>query len=349
MSYPFQTFQTNIPVSLLKSAKRVVTSHSIDGTFDSCPRRFEFMYLWQRATERERSGFAADCGTALHEAVQEWTRYARTPIAKVDPQEAYERGLYMLAKWWPWVAEDYRRENSLSVGLRSIGNAATLYEMTINHPFWDDWELINVEGFGPAIEVPWLIVHESIGTVPTPYGEDAYICTQGKIDWILRHRRTGELRVFDLKTTVKDMRAHEASFKFSGQGPLYSIVLSHALGHDWQANGLWMTYLVSYFGSETDEAPMSVIPKHFQFKPEDIQDGINVKLERLHRMADYARRDYFPRRAHGCDFYGTPCGYLDICESRNNSYIRDWFSFELAKGSMREHKRVYDPVWVIQA
>lgn len=341
------SFNTAIPAALLKSARRVVTSHSIDGTFESCARRFEFMHMWQRSTDRERSGFAAEVGTALHEAVQEWSRYAISPLKRWPAKVAYEAGLMALAKWWPWVQEDYRKKEGLAIGERSLGAAILLFEEIISDSFWDDWELVHVEDFGPAIEVPWLIVHESLGTVPTPQGEEAYLCTQGKIDWILRHRRTGVLRIWDLKTTVKEIGAHKAAFKFSGQGHLYALILAHALGFDWAKQGLDMTYLLAYFG--TAEVPMYVQPMHFNYSPQDIHDGINSKIERLSRMVHYARTGHWPRRTHGCDFYGRACGFLDICESRDSKYIEQWFRFEVEYSDMAEHKREYEPVWVVQA
>jgi hypothetical protein len=336
-----------IPEAVLRMMPRVITSHSIDGTFESCPRRFEFMHMYEMAPEYEGSRFAADVGTAMHEAVQEWSRYAMNPQWHGEPEYAINRGLLTLAKWWPHADEAIRRENGLPVGSRSLGLAVELFKRIIENEFFLEWELVFIDGFGLAIEVPWVIVHTSFGTIPTPYVGNAYMCTQGKIDWILRHKKTGEIRVWDLKSTIKQEQVHRAAFKFSGQGPLYSLVLAHALNHDWARHGLDMTYHIAQF--PTEDRDFSIYPTTFHYSPTDIQDGIDVKLERLLRLKNYATRGHFPRRSHGCDFYGSSCKYLDICESRDTDYIKKWFDFDRTHNIMSRKTRTYDALWVIQS
>lgn len=339
-----------LPSSLVEQLPQIVTSHSIDGTFESCPRRFEFMHVWKRSPEREKGGFAADVGTALHEATQAWARVWLAPGVEQTPElkrRARDKGYFELLRWWPWSLEIVQKESGKQIGERTLGNAILLYEKIIAWHEWNEWELLAIDGFGLSIEVPWLIVHTSIGTVPTPYGLESFFSTQGKIDFLLRNKFTGEIRVFDLKTTVKDANAHDAAFRFSGQGGFYSLVLGHALGFDWRKHGLSMTYLVAYFG--TLEKDMSVEPWTYPYGPDELEDAIATKVDRLTRMATFARARYWPRRQHGCDFYGTPCGYLDICQLRNANRIKDWFAFEVDKRTFVEYNRTYAPVWVMQA
>lgn len=322
----------------------VVTSHSIDGTFESCPRKFEFMHVWQQVPEGGNTGFAAEVGTALHEAVQAWARLALFPgrNRRVKSEMAYNAGLMALLKWWPWSLEAASAAASKAgIKQRSLGEAILLYEETVNAEFWESWELIPVGNFGLSIEIPWRISHASLGTFPLSGGGLGYIARQGKIDFVLRHRTSGEIRVFDLKTTVKDERAHEAAFKFSGQGPDYAIIIASALGFDWRVHGLKMSYVVSNFASADGGEDATVRLYTYSYSPEDIQDGIDLKFERMQRMITMAKNKHWHRRTHGCDSYGTPCSYMGICSRRDPDFIKGWFAFN----DYEVKPRIYEPIW----
>jgi len=319
----------------------LITSHSIDGTFESCERRFEFLHAYMRAPEFESDAYAADVGTALHEAVQEWQRQL---YFGAEPQRAMDSGEIMLLKFWPWESEAWRKANGRVIGQRTLGNALLLLNAIYESDIWTDWELVAIEGFGPAIEVPWRIVHRSIGKIPLPYKREGFIATQGKIDFILRHRVTKKYKAFDLKTTMKEVPAHDAAFRFSGQVGQYGMVLDHALGLNWETNGLDITYLLAVFDEN-----LTVYPLDYHLDPDEIADALAVKVERLEKMKLNAKRQFWPRRTHGCDFYGTPCGFLDICKRRDQNFIEEWLEFEMAAGRFRKHERVYQPIWVLEA
>lgn len=330
----------------------IVTSHSIDGTFESCPRKFEFMHVWQQYPEGGTSGFAAEVGTALHEAVQAWARIALFPgrDRKAVNAIAVEVGLMELLKWWPWALEVVSlKEGKPGVKQRSLGEGILLYESIITHPFWEGWELVDIGGFGLSIEVPYRINHVSLGTfpVPNPNGSDGfgYLVTQGKIDFILRNTRSGEIRVFDLKTTVKDPRAHKAAFMWSGQGPGYAMILEAALQSDWKRRGFSVSYLVSNFAAADGSEPAMVRVHTYDYEPEQVMDAIDTKYERLMRMKSYAEREWWPRRSHGCDAFGQPCPYMGICGRRDRQYIKMWFLFE----GFEESTRIYEPIWELNA
>jgi len=326
----------------------VITSHSIDGVFEFCPRKFEFMYVWQQAPQGGLSGFAAEVGTAMHEAVQAWARLALFPgrAWKAENQLAYTHGLKTLLRWWPWALE----EVSLAAGKqgikqRSLGEAILLYEQIIGAEFWESWELIHIGDFGLSIEIPWRINHASLGTFPLPTGGLGYIARQGKIDFVLRHRQSGEIRVIDLKTTVKDEAAHAAAFKFSGQGPDYALIIAHALGFDWRERGLKMSYFVSNFASADGSEDASNNVYTYTYSPEDIQDGIDTKFERMFQMKSYGERGWWKRRSHGCDSFGQPCAYFNICHRRDSNFIKLWF----ADNDYEESTRIYKPIWELIA
>lgn len=326
----------------------IVTSHSIDGTFESCPRKFEFMHVYQQMPEGGSTGFAAEVGTALHEAVQAWARLALLPgrDRKAHHGLAIEEGYRTLLLWWPWALEHVSlAEGKAGIKQRSLGEAILLFEQIVRDEFWESWELIDIGNFGVSIEVPYRIIHASLGTVPLPTGDHGFFVTQGKIDFVLQNRYTGEKRVFDLKTTVKEERAHEAAFKWSGQGPNYSLVLAQALDWDWRKWGLKMTYVVSNFAPADGSDDATVNLRTYEYTPEQIQDGIDLKIERLERMKAYALKDHWPRKSHGCDAFGQPCAYMGICGRRDSNYVRAWFAFE----GYQEATRIYEPIWELVA
>lgn len=326
----------------------IVTSHSIDGTFEYCARKFEFAHVWTQMPEGGSTGFAAEVGTALHEATQAWARMALMPGRDYQAQHplALEAGYRTLVEWWPWCLEQVSADaKKPGIKQRSLGEAILLFERIVTDPFWESWELINIGDFGLSIEVPYRIVHASLGTVPIRNDKHGYFCTQGKIDFVLRNRFTGEVRVFDLKTTVKDPRAHEAAFKWSGQGPGYAMILAEALGFDWHKWGLKMTYVVSNFAKADGSEDADVSLKTYEYTVEQVQDGIDLKYERLERMKNYALKGHWSRRSHGCDAFGQPCAYMGICQRRDKDFIAKWFAFE----GYKESTRIYDPIWELMA
>lgn len=307
----------------------LVTSHSIDGTFESCPRRFEFRHVIGMVPDTEDSGFAADAGTAIHEAVQEWAR-----------TQNVEKGLMALLRWWPWAAEDAREYKDA----RNFGNAILLYHAILDHPFWQDWEVANLPDNSLAIELAFRINHTSLGHFRHPRtGRKTYLATQGKMDFIVRHRVTGRLMVVDLKTTTLPEETHEAAFRFSGQAGQYGMVLSTAVGHDFRLHGLDVCYLVAEFGT----LGPNVEPFEYHLSPDEVEDSIRTKQDRLSRMISMAREEFWPRRTHGCHFFKQPCGYLDVCHRRDYEFLIPWFSGEDQRFKMKE--RIYEPYWTLEA
>lgn len=314
----------------------IVTSHSIDGTFESCPRRFMFRHIYQEVPLGEKGGLAADIGTALHEAVQEYTR-------SYDLDKA---GIVLL-KWWPWKLEKQREAAGFPRDLRrTLGNALMLLERICADSFWDSWEVAMLPDGEPAIELAWRINHISLGSFRHPVaGEQVYLATQGKIDWILKHKRIpNRYMVTDLKTTIKDETAQSASFRFSGQGGQYGLVVAHALGLDWSKHGMDVTYLVAEFG---EHGFPDVRPLEYHLEPEEILESIEAKNERLRRQIAMGTSGFWPRRSHGCEFYQTPCGFLDICHRSEPDYLWRWF--EDSRDKFSNETRIYEPYWEIDA
>jgi hypothetical protein len=313
----------------------IITSHSIDGTFESCPRRFEFRHIYEEFPLQETMGLAAEVGTALHEATQEWTKEGNITASDLT-----------LLKFWPWKLEDKRRDSGLIDHRRTLGNAFLLLEAIRNDSFWQDWEVARLPDGKYAIELPWRIDHISLGSFPHPvHGTPVYLATQGKIDWVLRHRRQrNRYMVCDLKTTILGEQAQQASFRFSGQAGQYGFVLSEAIGLPWREEGMDVTYFIAEFG---EHGLPETNPQTYHLESDEIFESIEAKNERLRRMIDMGQRGFWPRRSHGCSFYGTPCGFLDVCHRREPEFLQNWFAAE--RQDFRKESRIYEPYWVLEA
>lgn len=318
-----------------RESRNIITSHSIDGTFESCPRRFEFRHIYEEYPLKETSGLAADVGTALHEATQEWTRDYDTDKSDIT-----------LLEWWPWELESKRRAAGLPDSKRTLGNALLLLDRIRQDPFWDDWEVARLPDGTAAIELPWRINHTSLGSFRHPvHGDEVFLATQGKIDWILRHRvQRWRYMVCDLKTTILGEQAQDASFRFSGQAGQYGLVLAEAIGQDWKRDGMEVTYFVAEF---SEHGMPLVHPNTYPLSPEEVMESIEAKNERLRRMIDMGRRGFWPRRSHGCQFYGNPCGFLDVCHRREPEFLQRWFASE--RQDFKKESRVYEPYWTLEA
>lgn len=313
----------------------IITSHSIDGTFESCPRRFEFRHVYQQVPLDESSGLAADVGTALHEAAQEWTKNRNDNDSDLT-----------LLRWWPWALEEKRKAADLVDSKRTLGNAFLLLDAIRRDSFWDEWEVARLPSGAHAIELPWRINHKSLGTFRHPVsGRNVYLATQGKIDWILRHRvDKNRFMVCDLKTTILGEPAQQASFRHSGQAGQYGLVLAKAINHPWQTEGMDVCYFVAEFG---EHGLPQTNPLDYHLEPNEIWESIEAKNERLQRMISMGNKSFWPRRSHGCQFYGTPCGFLENCHRREPEFLTKWFAAERQKFKLES--RIYEPYWTLEA
>lgn len=288
----------------------IYTSHSIDNVFDYCPRKFEFLNIYDKRPPRE-SGYAANVGTALHEGLQAWL------IARAENHPRPETEAYIkLLSFFPWA-----EEGEQATSTRTVERTIVLLQELMNNPVWDDWELMRVEGFGWAIEVPFLIKHTSLGLFTLKNtGETCMLATQGKIDFILRNKRTGKIRTWDLKTTITDSSLLAAEYKFSGQQVGYGHVLEAMLDVKQDDFSCW--YMVGRFSASD---PPEAVPIEMKKDEDSIDDYWLGKIDRLSRMKHYAETGWFPRTNGGCHSYKNECSCFSICPSRDYELIELWF------------------------
>ncbi len=301
-----------VPADITESIRMIYTSHSIDNVFDYCERKFEFLNIYDKRPPRE-SGYAASVGTALHDGLQAWL-IARAE--KKNPDVAYAHGFMAMMQSFPWNDEAEQAQST-----RTFEKTCALLNELIHNPIWDSWELMRIEGYGWAIEVPFLIKHTSVGTFRLKNtGELCMFATQGKIDFILRNIHTGKIRTWDLKTTVTPAHLIQSEYKFSGQQVGYGQVLQASLGISLYDLSCW--YLVGRFSASD---PPEVIPVEMKKDEDSIDDYWFAKIDRLNKMKFNAERGWFPRRNGGCNSYKNECSMFSICPSRDYELIELWF------------------------
>jgi len=319
------------------TTQRITLSHSNDGVLESCARKFEFMYVYQQMPaleERATATSAADVGTAMHEAAQEWARAHF--VDGMSKEDSLDRAFYVLALHWDFTGESY---------IRPLGAAARLLKLLADHPFWREWDICEVEGFGPAIEVPFQIKHEKKAAAEL----GIEFVTQGKIDFIMQHKTTGEIRCVDLKTTSKARDTWEAEYRYSDQGPVYSFPLQVVSGKP-IGDGIDVIYFMLSFSSEErvpgDAATVDLVvqPQTFNYDTELLSDMWEVKHERMERITSYVRRGKWPRTTHGCVAWNRACPYMGVCQIRDKKQLERWFSFD----DWKKRSREYTPVWVFE-
>jgi len=291
--------------------RNIYTSHSIDNTFESCPRKFEFLNFFDRRPPRD-SGHAADVGTALHEG---WQAFLIALAEGKSKGEAMQAGYLAVLIHYPWHSE---AEQSTSV--RSLENTVTMLREIMRRDEWDHYELIQIDGRW-AVEVPFHIIHESLGTFEfAATGETCQFVTQGKIDAILRHKITGRVACWDAKTTITPEDLIRSEYTWSGQQVGYGQVLQALMGESLQSFDVY--YLVARF-SASDPPHVQVIP--FEKSEENVEDYWLDKIDRLQRMQRYATQGRFPRRNGSCNAYQHECSCFNICPSRDTETILMWF------------------------
>lgn len=321
----------NLPLQLAGPSENVLIllSHSNDGLMEYCARKFEFVHLFKKIPPRETrdpEALALSVGTAMHEAIQELIRAKHTKDLTIN---AFDQALYTLALYWDFEREDAKRP---------MGAAVRLLEMVDADPFWNDWELCYIDGFGLAIEVPFRIIHEHAGALDLQWPKGYTIATQGKADFIVRHKRTGEIRVIDIKTTTMARELWETLYKWSDQGVYYSFPVQAVSGKV-VGTGLNVTYYMVSFGSDAEQN-LAVQPNTFWYSEDDIASFVKIKDRRLRELHEFLTHG-FPRRTHGCVIYGKPCPYFKVCGINDSEYLKQWFSFEQWESA----DRVYTPVW----
>lgn len=138
---------------------------------------------------------------------------------------------------------------------------------------------------------------------------------RGFLDLLLVHRRSGDLLVFEGKTT-KYSNLHEAVYKNSSQGLGYDIIveaIAKKIGIAREEGNYDVFYAVYKTGSGEWQ--------DFRFPKSNSSRAMWIKqlLREIQHISEYALDAFFPRHGDNCYNFFRPCPYLDLCNLSDES------------------------------
>ena len=289
MSAPFLPYLQQNPIYL---------SYSSRGVYDFCARKFEFYKMMQTAERVYTTSLAAEAGTCIHRAHQEWMRTRNQDAAVFELLRSYPvRG-----------NKDFHTPD----GFRSIEACYATLMALINSPKLMGFELAKIKCIDgverPAIEVPFDAILKDIHIDGRP------VVYTGYIDYIFWKAMLNTYITADLKTTRDDSSDLDVKYKYHGQASPYGIVLQHILGQD------VTSFDAMYIHTFLDLVEPNVSPIVFPKTQQDVKDWFTGLCFFLRQWMDFERAQWYPRREGGCENqYRDKCIYLkdSVCDLRD--------------------------------
>lgn len=289
------------------------TSYSSRLTLHGCPRKLLLNKLLPRSFSTEISldfgGLFAEENTEEAEATQlqevrQNVTFAYGKAVGVGIQELLTHGdldqaiLKMFLEWdCPlWDDSQILKKKSFEYAVEAVRKFALLdtieFQLT-------DWELLTYEG-KPAVELGYMI-HLPNGATD-----------RGFIDAVLRNKFSGEICVFECKTTgSRFVRA--ANYCNSEQGLSYAVVLDKLFGKMSSYSVIYGIYLTLSERWEVMRFPKSPIQRLEWFR--------NVVSD-VTQLAGYVEDEYFPARGESCSAWGRDCAYIDCCHQDLSDFYK---------------------------
>lgn len=258
---------------------RNVTSYSQLTSLHACPRKF-FLTKHSKGVDhanpfQQNLDFAF--GHAVGAGVQSF-------VMTKSKQAAY------LNAFFAWSAHpfetDPRRGKALWLAFIAIDSFISWSETALI-----EWELAEVNG-RPAVEVSFKLDTEN--------GYSHY----GHIDLIMRHRRTQQLCVFELKTTSL-YGAEEAVYANSDQSLSYSLVVQAIAPEQ-------TSYQTNYMVWSTKDRLWHVLP--FEKSISDRVEWIRSLLLDHETLDRYHQLNFYPKRGEACFNYARRCQFFGECD-----------------------------------
>lgn len=301
---------------------KIRVSYSSLGTFESCPRKFEFSKIYPKIARNQEDNYAADVGKALHAGYQEYLTSKSRDSATWEFMRVFPyQGEFM-------QSNDYR---GFDASLNTLDEMMDYIQM-------DEFRLAQIrrpltpaeiaDGLTeapivPAIEVPFEIDFHGIEVLPCeryPFG--ATFSVIGYIDAIMQNLMTNHFRTVDVKTSRMKLNDSTGKFRFDGQQIPYGIVVEHVAGETVES------FEVIYFDCYIDLLEPKISLYKFLKTGLDVQEWGMNKVIQFQQIAQFIGADYFPRTDSGCMFYNNPCRYLDACQSRDRKSLEAWFAMD---------------------
>lgn len=283
-----------------------LSDNSLNSRFATCPRKFELAKLYRHAHNEQDDMLAADAGTALHRAWQQWLITGDKDIAE-----------WTLFANYPLPLIDKSNDQ------RSLYAAMSTLQLLINHAIGAEYQVALIDtptGQRPAIEVPFRIALHNVFLFPEI--REVPVFYDGYIDAIMYSAAARTFPVFDLKTTRKDRLDFTVSYKRDEQCLPYGYVLNRIVGE--HIAMLTVHYMVAFI----DLLAPRVQHLEFTKTQSQIEAWAFHLAKRVRDMQLYAQIGEFPKYGRACDTY-RPCVYNDVCDYTQPEGIRNWLDLVL--------------------
>lgn len=294
------------------STYRNVSSYSMQGIVDTCPRRYALKKLRAAAGQDERKssttfafGHAVGDGVACYDQTRDMNRAIWTAFLSWDID---------------LLEEEINKRTGKPTG-KSFHEAV--------------WALFKYEQFvneSPALQEYEVVELEAVVAIDF---EDGHYYT-GHVDELLRSRTTGNYAVKENKTTGM-ATVDAASYSNSDQALSYAVVID-AIG----ASDYAVIYTI--YSSSQREWLLHEFVKTAAHKLEWVQD----QLIRNSTTDQWTAINFFPRRGSGCYSYFRRCEEYETCTISQKLRFGMTFSDLPAISNFEELKQLINPTYAIK-
>lgn len=256
-----------------------LSHHSLE-KLHTCERLFQLDRLLKNTENEEKEHYPATVlGNAFEAGISSYIQFQDKERAIYETWLAY----------WP-IKEDDKRTEQVAINM-------VICAFPIIDKLLDEWEIVSFNG-KPAIQLSFKIVLN-----------DGFYYV-GYVDFILRHKITGRVMVFDCKTTALNLLDLSPIFQNSGQCIGYSVVLDAIVGKDIAEYDVG--YFVGKLGSGNGFQPV-IQPLLFTKNLHDRLDWfISLGMDVKH-IIEMLELNVFPRRGGSCLQYNKPCKHFGTC------------------------------------
>lgn len=274
----------------------------------SCARYFEILYILGYESDEDKPHFSY--GHLVAAFVQNYFKLRKT---MPDLSEKEVQNLAMLSSFPEWSWPDYDGNEKELKKKRSLWHAIYAFRMFCKeiadpnsrfHDISNDYEVAMVKNrFGdviPAVELEFLIELR-----------DGYTY-EGHVDLILQHKETGEMIVWEGKTTSLN-QLHPAMYKNSLQALGYTIVTDHIAVNENRSTAMYVDYFV--YINKLQEWQHLRFPKSLSLRS-DFLATLDTQIDLIETMKE---RKTFPRNGDKCFDFFSPCPAYNVCHASNKS------------------------------
>lgn len=279
---------TNHEINLPENLK--LLSHSSVTLLHKCPRKFQIYRMLGKPEGADEGDHHLSFGDAVGKAVQNYLIHGDADKAAFQ--------LFM-----DWQGDIFDEDAGATKDRKTFWHALYSLDKFIEfrHTALVEYELVFINEL-PAVELGFSIECHS------------GFKYRGKLDALLRHRRTGELKVLEVKTT-KFRKVSEASYANSGQGLGYSLVIEVIAGIlNIEAGASFEVYYPVYktLGYEWELFP-------FTKSHTDRAVFIRNLLIDIAHISEFAAWEHFPMHGENCFDFFRNCEYFGVCTMSDKS------------------------------